>query len=89
MKALLALAKALFASLWTMGRDDRGTILHTEPHSMLAQTRKKKGNKFKKRREEDKNKKEEKEAWGSIVEEVIGRSALHPSNQCCYNTGWI
>lgn len=72
-----------------MGRDDRGTSLHTEPHSILAQTRKKKENKLKKRREEDKNKKEEKEACQSIVEEVIGRSALHPSSQCCFNTGWV
>jgi hypothetical protein len=59
---------------------------------MLARTRKINENKLKKRREEDKIRKEEreeKEACQSIVEEVIGRSALHPSNQWCFNIGWI
>jgi hypothetical protein len=88
-KALLALAKALFASIWTMDRDDRGTILHTEPHSMLARTTKKNEKKLKKRKQEDKKRKKEKDDWGSIVEEVIGRSALHPCNQCCFNTALI
>jgi len=66
-KALLALAKGLFASIWTMSRDDLVTILHTGPHA------KKNENKIKKRKEVEGEK-----AFLSIVEEVIGLPAQPP-----------